>query len=60
MTLKRIFGDFDTSKKGYLSYDDFKALLQKFLPEMKDQDVLLSFRTMDYNKIQKITFEQIE
>lgn len=59
MSLKRVFNDFDKSKKGYLIYKEFKEMAQKMVKEISDEDSVLAFKIIDVNNSQTISFSEM-
>ena len=59
LTLKKVFNDFDKSKKGYLIYPQFKEMAQKLLKEITDEDALIAFKLIDDNSSETIDFHKL-
>lgn len=59
LTLLRVFSDFDKSRKGFLTFNEFKNMLQKLSKDITDEDARLAFLMMDDDQSGSLQFEEI-
>ena len=60
LTLRKVFNDFDKSKKGYMVLKDFKEMAQKVVKQITDDEALIAFRMIDYDGRDTISYPKLE